>query len=213
MGHILSRTATQALSCLLFGSDVLSRTFSHLSFEERKTISRMREQKFSQSEIARRLGRDRATISREIRRNYWHDREFPDADGYWAMTANDMARDRRRVGKLFRREDLRTAVIGKLEAGWSPEQIAGRLKIEPKAKASICHETIYRYVYSPEGQQQQLARLLPERRRKRRPMSRRLLSEQAGSLCCSRTMIGSPDRSWTGLSTCSAPCPGMSGKV
>lgn len=68
MGHILSRTATQALSCLLFGSDVLSRTFSHLSFEERKTISRMREQKFSQSEIARRLGRDRATISREIRR-------------------------------------------------------------------------------------------------------------------------------------------------
>ncbi|MCR4266303.1 IS30 family transposase [Nitratireductor sp. ZSWI3] len=87
-----------------------------MSFEERKTISRMREQKCSQSEIARRLGRDRATISREIRRNYWHDREFPDAYGYWAMTANDMARDRRRrVGRLFRREDLRTAVIGKLE--------------------------------------------------------------------------------------------------
>ncbi|MEQ9567890.1 MAG: hypothetical protein RLN85_19130, partial [Pseudomonadales bacterium] len=52
-----------------------------------------------------------------------------DAEG---LTANDMARDRRRrVGKLFRREVLRTAVIGKLEAGWSPEQIADRLKIEP----------------------------------------------------------------------------------
>jgi IS30 family transposase len=148
----------------------LSRTFAHLSFEERKTISRMRDQKFYQSEIARRLGRDRATISREIKRNYWHDRGFPDADGYWALTANDMARDRRRrVGKLFRREDLRIAVIGKLEAGWSPEQIAGRLKIEPKAKVRVCHETIYRYVYSPEGQRRQLARLLPERRRKRRP--------------------------------------------
>ncbi|WP_417711202.1 helix-turn-helix domain-containing protein [Roseibium aggregatum] len=77
----------------------MSRTFSHLSFEERKSISSMRDQKFSQSEIARRLGRDRATISREVRRNYWHDHEFSDADGYWAMTANDMARDlHRRVG-------------------------------------------------------------------------------------------------------------------
>ncbi len=98
-GCILSRTATKALSCLPFGSDVLSRTFAHLSFEERRTISRMRDQKFSQSEIARCLGRDRGTISREIRRNYWHDCEFPDADGYWAMTANDMAHDRRwRIG-------------------------------------------------------------------------------------------------------------------
>ncbi|MBD9452564.1 IS30 family transposase [Rhizobium sp. RHZ02] len=146
------------------------RTFSHLSFDERRSISRMLDRKYSQSEIARRLGRDRATISREIKRNYWHDQEFPDAEGYWAMTANDMARDRRRrIGKLFRREDLRNEVIGKLESGWSPEQIAGRLKIEPAAKASVCHETIYRYVYSPEGQRQPLARLLPERRRKRRP--------------------------------------------
>ena len=63
--------------------------FGHLSFEERKTISRMRDQKFSQSDIARHLGRDRSTISREIRRNYWHDNEFRDADGYWPMTAND----------------------------------------------------------------------------------------------------------------------------
>jgi len=167
--HSISN-CNKGVSCLLFGSHSLIRTFSHLSFDERRSISRMLDQKFSQSEIARRLGRDRATISREIKRNCWHDQEFPDAEGYWAMTANDMARDRRRrIGKLFRREDLRNEVIGKLESGWSPEQIAGRLKIEPAAKASVCHETIYRYVYSPEGQRQQLARLLPERRRKRRP--------------------------------------------
>ncbi|MEQ8376069.1 MAG: helix-turn-helix domain-containing protein [Roseibium aggregatum] len=39
--------------------------FCHLSFEERKTISRMRGQKFSQSEIARHLGCDRVTTSQE----------------------------------------------------------------------------------------------------------------------------------------------------
>ncbi|WP_297579053.1 IS30 family transposase [Roseibium sp.] len=138
----------------------------------RRHVYRLLGQKFSRSEATRRLGRDRATISREIKRNYWHDSEFADADadGYRAMTASEMARDRRRrIGKLHRRRDLRTAVIAKLRDGWSPEQIAGRLKIEPSAKIGICHETIYRYVYSPEGQQQKLARFLPERRRKRRP--------------------------------------------
>ncbi|GGA64293.1 IS30 family transposase [Pelagibacterium lentulum] len=138
--------------------------------DERRTISRMREQNFRQSEIARHLGRSRATVSREIRRNYWHDREVPEAEGYWAVLANDMTRDRRRrVGKLHRSHALRHAVISKLEDGWSPEQIAGRLRIEHKTKIRLCHETIYRYVYSPEGQRQKLAQLLPERRRTRRP--------------------------------------------
>ena len=145
--------------------------FGHLSFEERKTISRMRDQRFSQSDIARHLGRDRSTISREIRRNYWHDNEFRDADGYWPMPANDIARDRRRrSGKLYRFEALRRDVIQRLKNGWTPEQIAGRLKIEPHAKATVCHETIYQYVYSPEGREEQLARFLPERRKKRRPV-------------------------------------------
>lgn len=144
--------------------------FGHFSFEERKTISRMRDQKFSQSDIARHLARDRSTISREIRRNYWHDNEFHDADGYWPMTANDIARDRRRrSGKLYRFEALRRDVIKRLKNGWTPEQIAGRLKIEPHMKATVCHETIYQYVYSPEGREEQLARFLPERRKKRRP--------------------------------------------
>ncbi|MCZ0964229.1 IS30 family transposase [Paracoccus sp. EF6] len=56
-----------------------------------------------------------------------------------------------------------------LQGGWSPEQIAGRLRIEPGAPHRLCHETIYQYVYSAEGQSAQLARLLPERRRKRKP--------------------------------------------
>jgi len=60
-------------------------------------------------------------------------------------------------------------VIAKLKTGWSPEQIAGRLKIEPRAPHRICHETIYQYVYSDSGQSQELGRYLPERQRKRKP--------------------------------------------
>ncbi|WP_231751943.1 IS30 family transposase [Phaeobacter sp. CECT 5382] len=59
-------------------------------------------------------------------------------------------------------------MIDRLQEGWSPEQIAGRLKLEGHA-TSVSHETIYAYVYSADGQSQTLARYLPERRKKRKP--------------------------------------------
>ena len=36
--------------------------------------------------------------------------------------------------------------MDKLKAGWSPEQISGRMRIL-KLPYSVCHETIYHYVY------------------------------------------------------------------
>ncbi len=59
-------------------------------------------------------------------------------------------------------------MIDRLQTGWSPEQIAGRLKFEGHA-TTVSHETIYAYVYSADGQSQALARYLPERRKKRKP--------------------------------------------
>lgn len=146
--------------------------FVHLSLEERRQLARLREQKIAIDEIARRLGRHRSTIYRELRRNWWHDAEVPQAKGYWPVTAQQLADGRRRSwSKLARHSDLRMAVIERLKDGWSPEQIAGRLKVEPGGALQhrLCHETIYRFVYSAEGQSQELARYLPERRRKRQP--------------------------------------------
>ena len=59
-------------------------------------------------------------------------------------------------------------MIDRLQEGWSPEQIAGRLKFEGHAN-TVSHETIYSYVYSPDGQSLALARYLPDRRKKRKP--------------------------------------------
>ena len=141
-----------------------------LSLDERRIIARMHEKKISQAEIVRALGRDRSTISRELRRNFWRDREVPVAEGYWHVTAHGMAADRRRkYRKLLRDPHLCAAVIDRLKDGWSPEQICGRLRLASGASARLSHETIYQYVYSQEGQDQQLARHLPERRRRRRP--------------------------------------------
>ena len=46
---------------------------------------------------------------------------------------------------------LRKPVVATLRAGWSPQQIAGRLKLEPCAVGTVSHETIYQFVYGPEG--------------------------------------------------------------
>ena len=65
-------------------------------------------------------------------------------------------------------DGLREHVVGRLKDGWSPQQIAGRLKQERAAEgASVCHEAIYRHVYGPEGRRDGLYRHLPKARRRR----------------------------------------------
>ncbi len=62
--------------------------------------------------FVRALRRDRSTICRELRLNFWHDREVPIAEAYWPVTAQRMAEDRRRrYRKLLRDPHLRAAVI------------------------------------------------------------------------------------------------------
>ena len=88
--------------------------------------------------------------------------------GYFPVLAHDeTARRRRHLGKLHRDEGLAANIVARLKDAWSPEQIAGRMRREGHA-ATICHETIYRYIYGPAGRTAELYRLLPPRRRKRR---------------------------------------------
>lgn len=64
-------------------------------------------------------------------------------------------------------------VIEKLQAYWSPEQIASRLLADSVSLVRICAETIYRFIYSKEDYGLGLYRYLPEARRKRRPRGSR----------------------------------------
>lgn len=86
------------------------------------------------------------------------------------MTAQSLADERHhKRRKLIQYPDLLATLLDRLENGWSPEQIAGRLKIERTAPQRFCHETIYQYVYSEDGQSDELARYLPKHRKKRKP--------------------------------------------
>jgi len=114
-----------------------------LTLEERYHIQVFVKERLSQAEIALRLGRDRSTIWRELKRNSSLESHEP----YLARRAERIARQRR-VDKSKRcrkiRGELQLLVEKRLKWGWSPEQIAGRLFREKGVRLS--HETIYQHV-------------------------------------------------------------------
>jgi IS30 family transposase len=118
-----------------------------MTFQDREEISRLLSQNVSISEIGRRLGRNKSTVSREVHR------EGMDMKTYRAFKANMNARgNKSKIGrkrKLDTNKDLRIIVLKWLRCKWSPEQIVERLKLEyPEDKSMrISHETIYRYLY------------------------------------------------------------------
>jgi IS30 family transposase len=144
-------------------------SYVQLDLDDRRRLYRLRTANTPVPEIARLMGRHRSTIYRELGRNTFEDDEVPQASGYSPVVAHDMAlRRRRRLRKLVRLPELLTAVIEGLRLGWSLEQIAGRLRHDG-APHRVRHETIYQFAYSKEGRALELARLLPEGRRRRRP--------------------------------------------
>ena len=157
------------------GSSPLGRSYVQLDFDGRRAIDRMRQRRVPVAEIAARLGRHRSTIYRELSKNRFVDNEWPDLGGYYAQVANDVAR--KRLAKLVRIPSLADAVIERLEISWSPEQIAGRLRLGGSG-VRVCHETIYRFVYGEHGQARDLFRFLPEHRRRRRPRRARRRHER-----------------------------------
>lgn len=148
-------------------------TYSHIDLDERRKIARWRMAGLGVEMIAEKLGRHRSTIFREIKRKMFVDDVMPELNGYYCVTANDIARERRtRLRKLMRFSDVRQSVIDRILHGWSPQQIAGRMRLE-QHPVSVSHETIYKFAYSTDGQAIKLWRHLPEHRARRRPRNAR----------------------------------------
>lgn len=143
--------------------------YCHLKLDERRKLAKWLEAKMPISEIADRLGRNPSTIYRDIKRNRYTDKEIPELDGYHALVAQDKYEARRAIHrKMIVYPELKEAIEDRLKAGWSPEQIAGRMRLE-RHPIRVSHETIYRFAYSKDGRDEQFYRHLPEHRRRRRP--------------------------------------------
>jgi transposase, IS30 family len=134
--------------------------YSHLSLEERCRLRGMMEMGLSLSEIARRLGRHRSTVQRELGRNRRVDGYRPDSAQRRAWAC------KLRGSKIARSPRLRGHVADRLALGWSPAQIAGRMELDG-AERSVSVEYIYRHACSPAGRRAGLPRMLAQRKPKR----------------------------------------------
>lgn len=122
-------------------------TYHRLSDDEREEISRGLATGETQTRIAQRLGRNPATISREISRN-------SSATGYRAFSAGQRAKGtatsrrggRRRLGQD---RQLCAHVLAGLRKHWSPREIVRRMEMQypQDERMRISHEAIYQYIY------------------------------------------------------------------
>lgn len=117
-----------------------------LSFVEREEIACLRERGLGVRAIARELGRAPSTISRELAR------PRPARAQYRAGRAQahaDRQRRYRAPAKLATNLRLRAEVQARLLRHDSPEQIAGRLRLDfpDEPEMWVSHETIYQALY------------------------------------------------------------------
>ncbi len=140
-----------------------------LTLSEREEISRGVAAGSSARKIAAGLGRAPSTVTREIARNGGR-------CSYRATDAEERAWEsarRPQQCKLAREEALCSVVAAKLAEDWSPEQIAGWLKIEFPADQTmrVSHETIYLtlFIQARGALKRELAAHLRRKRYLRRP--------------------------------------------
>jgi len=151
-----------------------------LSVEEREEISRGLAAGLSYRAIAADLGRDPSTVSREVAANSGRRQ-------YRAARADRQAwtrATRPKVCKLAVNLVLRDIVEEKLLLRWSPQQIAGWLKLTypDSPEMLVSHESIYRtlYVQSRGALRKELSRYLRTGRVIRRPKGVRLPDGRGG---------------------------------
>ena len=118
--------------------------YTQLQYEERIELAQLYSEGHSINRIAWIMKRSKSTISRELKRNKTH-------DNYWPDSAQRRAQYRRlRGNKINNNRDLQMFVWQHIiHKRWSPEQIAGWLKVNQPTFGIVSHETIYNWIYRP----------------------------------------------------------------
>jgi IS30 family transposase len=118
----------------------MGQCYGHFSLEERCTVSRLSQAGKTIRQIAAIMDRAPSTIARELKRNR------ATKLGYQPAYAHQQAKSRHwRGSRLLRDSELQHQVLNRLGQGWSPAQVAGRLKKE-KRRNVISYESIYRFI-------------------------------------------------------------------
>lgn len=163
--------------------------YTHLSQFERDRIEALLNGNHKQKDIAFILGRDKSTISREIKKyKLKRSRKWtPNKEGYDSELAQLKAKVKRSNAKyqgkkINENKELREYIIEKLRAGWSPDDISGRLREERKPFYAS-KNLIYEWLYSIWGQRHcplLYSRQYRPRKRKKKKTKKVLIPNRIG---------------------------------
>lgn len=135
-------------------------SYTRVTEIERSQIYVLRQAGKGNNEIARIIGRDKGTVSREVRRN-------KGLKGYRHQQAHRKAEERAaRPGPRRFTDEVRLDAEQKLRKGWTPEQICGRAELE--GRPHVCKETVYKHVYADAKAGGELWKELVRAKRKRK---------------------------------------------
>ncbi len=123
----------------------------HLTAAQRGNIETLLQEKYTNKQIGKKIGKHPSSIGREIAKGL-------DGAGVYrpfiAQVAYETNRKRSKQIPILDQpanHRLRSAVVACLERGWDPAQTAGRLRKDPEWKdlpAFVCAETIYEWIYT-----------------------------------------------------------------
>jgi transposase, IS30 family len=124
---------------------------SHLTQEQRYIIETLLKEKYSQTAIASRIGRDKSVVCREVKRN--KDKR----NGLYRASLAQIKCEKRHSEKnkiIYFTDDVKTYVDTWIKEDYSPEQVVGVAKKE--GINCVSHERIYQYLWKDKKQGGQL---------------------------------------------------------
>ena len=136
----------------------MTTTYKQLVRDQRASIAALRKEGLSIRQVAISIGVNPSTVSRELKRN-----KCKVTQTYTPSTAAKLSKQRRINTnkdqiKITRGGRLWEHIVEKMTVdNWSPEQIAGRMKVDWEKlhkgmlENQVCHETIYKWLYSLAG--------------------------------------------------------------
>ena len=124
---------------------------SHITQEQRYTISQMLNQGYSKISISQVIGKDKSVIGREINRN--KDLRSGEYRCDLAQRKCDQRQSYKSAPRKFNKE-MKHYVECLIEQDYSPEQIVGVSKKEHKA--CVSHERIYQHIWEDKKQKGEL---------------------------------------------------------
>lgn len=123
-------------------------SYQHLTLEEREKLSFLLNSCYGIRAIARELGRSPSTVCRESKRNATMQKDH--IKRYESYEANELYQFRLHRQKEGKSKDVELTeyVCRKLLQTWSPEQVAGRIRLDYPGNQHmhISHSTIYRWL-------------------------------------------------------------------